>query len=1085
MTRLGTPFDATVTAAPPFGAGEPQMFQPFNLGGRGGTAMQIFAPMIMQQMMSTRGMVPSQFVPTQNFYDQLTAQTYYNQQQLAMRAGAARDVQSIRQTVLGIHTFRTGQAPGIGAQIQAGRMAGQIQGALPILSMIMGPEFADALMGPRGSTTVMAQQMQRGMRFARDPFTGAAGVSGRAAGMIAAESFEQLYGAGVPIGEMRGIGAGQAGAMYHELAVRGLAGPVLGTTPEARMRAVAATQFGEGTMRRVAENRLRSMGRDVTVENIEAVTQEIFGGRDAATGQRLTAPETTLGRIRGAVNADQIDVRALEQLGGSQELMTAGAAQRIGSRLKNLSGAVAAMRDIFGDMGRTGTMREIINGLDALTQGGLATMAPGQVQRHVRLIRNLGQRSGLGVQGILGMQAQAANLADQLGLDRSLAVQASESAAAFAIAAQQTQRFDIPGFGRRTPEQLALMANQLNTQAAGAQITNMLGATVRMAAEGLVGGDTDAARLARAVREGERTSWTDKAGRVRSMQMTNAQWIQMMQASNADTVAAQAILEDQFTTQQYVRDYDIANRITRNMQAEVDIAPKLRGPVANVIRSQMTRRGITDILRQQGIVTDDRGLRRIQDRMGQQLAEAALRAPADVINAQDPQRMNQYLAKQVEDRLAQEVRAAGGNEAAVQAVLESLGPRNEQGVRQGAMTMAAAAKAKMGSQFLYQRGLTGYGNLGTAWGLHNQVTLTQQQAVTAEEQTRGRMQDEFARLGRTGPIQRLVGAVQRAKPGTEFADLMMQAFGGIPREDIARLEQGPVGAMLAAHRRFLNTERYTEAQARQEAMDVEAARAAGMDLQAYRDKQQREIGADWRDKAQDYQQLRQNVEQDADLRSRIDAATTARAGLLTTRGVAQRKFYTRVASAMVTGGAEAERMLAEVARQELGEGGVPGGLTDEYFKSRMQDARSDQERRRLEDFQRVVGGLRLAQQGETAGISLQKSGITPTAAARSRDVWGWFGDQWKRMTGEGIEAAPAEAAPGGPADVQRRMGDASGIKREIDESKRGGRVPEFKLSGRVRIENPDALMIEGDVATGDHENNDVNTGLLGFLRPSF
>ena len=76
-------------------------------------------------------------------------------------------------------------------------------------------------------------------------------------------------------------------------------------------------------------------------------------------------------------------------------------ANKIGNRLKNMSGAVAAMREIFGDMGKPNApMSQLIEGLNALTQGGLATMNPAELERTVRTTQVIARTSGMGMQAL-------------------------------------------------------------------------------------------------------------------------------------------------------------------------------------------------------------------------------------------------------------------------------------------------------------------------------------------------------------------------------------------------------------------------------------------------------------------------------------------------------------------------------------------------------------------------------------------------------------------------------------------------------------------------------------------------------------
>jgi len=962
------------------GAPEPQMFNPINipgLGGQGltGAAMQMALPALAQGFMNQYNMVPSQFLPTQNLYDQFLARSYHQQQQQAMGVAAGRDVQSMQRTIQGAQRLMTGKAPTVAQQRQSFQMANQLQGVMPYLSMFLGPEMVEQLMGPQGSATMMAQSMHRGLRQYRDPRTGGLGVQGETAGQMATEIYEQLYGAGADIQDMRGLTAGQTGRMFEELANRGMAGPTFGElNQEDRLRQIAATSFAEGTQRRVAENRLRSEGRAVTVDSMEAMQSEIFGERDPDTGQRVAGPNSTVGRIRDAAANNNLDMRALEEFGaGTEELLSAGAAQRIGSRLKNLSGAVSAMRDIFGDMGRPNApMRELINGLEALTQGGLASMSPAALENMVRTTEALAKRSGIGIQGFLGLQAQAANMADQFGLDRSMAVQATQASAAWGAAAKQTQRLDIPAFGGLTAEEGVLLNQQLQMQTAASQTTNMMAATVRMFRDGMVDPNSTAGRMAQALMENPgATTFTDANGVERNMAMNNGEWVRMMEASGANSSTARSVLSDQFMNQEAMRDYNL-QLAGRNAQRQVDLDWRVRNTFADSLFGQFTQQGLTDLLDERNVVSRAE-VGQMQKRMGERLVESYFNM--DNATARNTEARNLAMGRAAQNALADEIRAAGGTEADVQAAMEQLGELDEEtGVREGALEMGVGMFAQLGREITLNPNLRGY---KTVTGLHQQqnpYTLRTQLAEFAEGQTEGRMRTAFSRMGRAGPITRLVGEIQRAGPDSTFGEIVARVAGGIPAEELARLEDGPVGAMLSAQREFDRAERYTEAQVRQEMLDRRAAAEAGLSLEAYQARQQENLGDDWRQQDADYINLRQRLADDAEYQAAVDAQVGVQTGQLTGRGMRQRRQAAEIVEALQVGGAQADRALASLGRQYFGAEATGAEFTDQFFETREAAATTEEERERIRDLRKMVTSLRGAREGAIVSRELEQMG---------------------------------------------------------------------------------------------------------------
>jgi hypothetical protein len=349
------------------------------------------------------------------------------------------------------------------------------------------------------------------------------------------------------------MSAGQAGILLNELQARGMLGKPMGLLSVNEQRSMLPRSLSPDAINRLAEQ-------------LPAVQKILKGGgtpdEDVLKAARKQIQDSHSKLIDPTVKLNQTD---LEKLPGAQDIIRAGDAERISQKLSNLSGAVKAMRDIFGDMGNPNApMREIINGLDALTQGGLATMSPGQIEMMVRKTHTLAKQTGLGVEGMMALTTQNAELADRLGLDRSFAVTAAQQAAAFGAAAGDRLHLDRPVWGALTKEQLTLGDQQLRMHAASSPLANQMNALMRMSDTGMIkpNAGSELAAMTDAIRRGD-TQYSF-GGRKKDIATPHAQLIRMLREDGGlGETEAYAILHDIKGNQEFGLKHNTTDTIRR------------------------------------------------------------------------------------------------------------------------------------------------------------------------------------------------------------------------------------------------------------------------------------------------------------------------------------------------------------------------------------------------------------------------------------------------------------------------------------------------------------------------------------------
>lgn len=767
----GAPMSALMAMSgriPMFAADEgPRYTSPFNAGGQYGPLLEIIMPALMQMMMGSKHM-PAQFFPEQNLYDQLEANKFYGAQQEAMQVASRRDTGTLTRAINGLTQMMTGKDLTDMQQARNSRIASGISQYMPLLTQVLGPDLIDQLHGSRGSATIFAQQFQQAMRTGIDPIAHTVGYSGQSSGRVTQEVFENLFGQGADLGMMKGMSAGQAGILLNELQARGLLGKPMGLLPVDEQRSLLPRTLTPDAVNRIAEQ----------LPEVQDILQR--GGtpdEDVLAEARRKVLKTQSRLIDPTEKLTQED---MEEMPGAQDIIRAGDASRITSRLKNLSGAVKAMRDIFGDMGNPNApMREIINGLEALTQGGLATMSPGQVETMVRKTHTLAKQTGIGVEGMMGLMAQNADLADKLGLDRSFAVTSAQQAAAFGAAAGDRLRLDIPVWGALTKEQLMLGDQQLRMHAASSPLANQMNALMRMSDTGMIqpAEGTELAAMTEAIRTGK-TKY-EFGGRQRDIAMPHAQLVKLLKdEAGVNETEAYSILQDIKGNQEFGQKYNTTDTI-RRIQTDETVRRMLTPVLGSRVRNMMEEEGIGEIMQAQGLVQNDTELREMMNRVGQGLGNDFLALDAETVRS--PAKKRQAMGQAVKQRLANEIRAKMPDakpeevDAIVNSMVEQMG--GERGLENMGQAIVATINQTAGRHPVFKSDV----------GLHN--TLSQdvmKQAASRERQAEmaAMTQSALAGLGTADSVRRLSDVFQNAGPETTMQDVLSTALGGVSIDEM-------------------------------------------------------------------------------------------------------------------------------------------------------------------------------------------------------------------------------------------------------------------------------------------------------------
>lgn len=687
----------------------------------------------LQQQMHRIGMTPVGFGHDQNVYDTMRAMQFTQMQQQAMQAAAEADRANYLNIARGV-AAASGTPFGADQYRAANAAIDPILAASPTLAQF-APGYLDALGGPRGSAVVLARRMVDAGRYRVDPVTGKTGMSAATVGATARGLFGDLY-SDAAIAQMQGVTAGQLGGVFDVLQQRGM---VRGLDSYDRRQAVLG------------------MGGDLdAAARRQGVS--LAGGAAALSGSdidKLSADSAVADRLR-ALDVDKIK-----------------------RTLKSYTGAVAAMKDIFGDAGRPdASMQELVQGLEALTAGSLGKIDPTRLGQIARQTYNLTKSAGVPLDQALVLQGDVAQRGQALGLESIFAVQAMQGAVGFGSAFRGTGQGAFASWGQMNADQITKLDANLRIQAAGSNAANRLNAAMRI--RDTMGGfqqGSDAFLLTQAVAAGLDT-FKDSTGTVRSVNMSERDFLRTMTGARGHDGRAlglgeadvRDLLSQRSTNREYGESYN-TGAIVRRRQGADEVLPFLGNQLRNTLRSSLRGAfGDDELARSASGAASQRAITRIY---GMSKAEFA-----------DTQRRNQRIGEILADEL--KGTAAG-------AKLAAMAPAD----REAFLTKTADRFYGAGNRALEQSPLRHFGGQQNVFDAVNEATLNQADAEQLRAKVQGQLQAAMTPIKPGSLVENLVtglGSIDAGDPDA-VAKLIATSLGGVATKDVAQAMLGPAQAV--------------------------------------------------------------------------------------------------------------------------------------------------------------------------------------------------------------------------------------------------------------------------------------------------
>jgi hypothetical protein len=276
--------------------------------------------------------------------------------------------------------------------------------------------------------------------------------------------------------DMHGFMASQMGQLAEDMFQRGKLPQALGSMSAAdRVKLIQSSGRDDETMDKLArEYGHRELMKDTeyrgkTAEGQKAELESKLGTFKGTLGDTFKELDKAQKGEKGAKSVEQ-----LEQLAGMDMMAGNVDAKRTASALKDMTGAVAAVRDIFGDNGNPNApMPALLAALEHLTQGAGSQVSGGKVETALRQMQTLAKETGVGFEQLAGLSANMGGMDQMLGNAKGTTMGSTAHVLAATKSMRDRGAFANPVFGAMSQEEA--MQNVAEREARGKASTNSMG----------------------------------------------------------------------------------------------------------------------------------------------------------------------------------------------------------------------------------------------------------------------------------------------------------------------------------------------------------------------------------------------------------------------------------------------------------------------------------------------------------------------------------------------------------------------------------------------------------------------------------
>lgn len=417
------------------------------------TFMMFGAPML-QQAAGAQNFVPH-LTPSQALSDQFLASRYQRDQLQSVNAASERGNTAVAARFLGLRAMVTDAPATQLNREQANMFASAVNNpiAKAALASVVGPENLEAVMfGRKGDPSALANASNKINFFRRDT-TGGARMSGQSMEEFSQNLYENLYGSSADVDDMHGFMAGQTGSVVENLFQRGQLPKSMGEMSAAeRVKLMSSSQRDDATMDRLArqfghsEMMKQESYASATAEERKGMLDknlDTYKGRLQNTFQEIDRFNSGDPRAKGAGEIEKMDGYGMAARNVDS--------QRVAKVAKEYTGALDAIRDIFGDNGNgNAPVEALMQALDEFSAGSIDRIDPKKVEKTMRDMRGAMQAGGVNLEAFAQITAQGTGLAQMYGTPADQQMAANAQTVQQLAAMQQTGKFSRKLYGEMT-----------------------------------------------------------------------------------------------------------------------------------------------------------------------------------------------------------------------------------------------------------------------------------------------------------------------------------------------------------------------------------------------------------------------------------------------------------------------------------------------------------------------------------------------------------------------------------------------------------------------------------------------------------
>lgn len=706
-------------------------------GGPTGQLLSLALGPKFQELMSKAGMTGMGLGHDQNIYDRFQAQQHQTQMQDQLRNSAQLDRASFMGTMKGA-AAAMGVPMGGQQLLMANRFADLAVSSAPNIAQ-MAPELLDQLGGSRGSATVMTSKLANFGRYRMDPISGQMGTDPKSTQALASNIMGDLFSA-KNIADMKGISAGQVGGIAENLSLRGLVG---------------GSEFGrEGLIRNLGGinqddlmQRAFSLNKGDGIQGIKRSKDGKidFSGISAADLDKLTSDDVVASKLR------DFD------------------ATKVKTSIKAYVGAMAAMRDIFGDAGHPNApIPALMQALEGMTSGAMGQVDPSKLGQMARQTYYLAKTAGISADTAMVMQQDAAVRGQQLGIESPFAIQATQSSLGFNAAMRAKGALATPVFGGMSESALTQANSNLFQQGIASNFGTKLGTLLRM--QEVVGSDklknTGLGNVLNAVNKNQET--VEIGGRkVKLHEISESDIEKLGTEVGLDKATTQQMLLQAPAAREALQNTPQALNYIRNVAQPADIRTTLGTATAALLTTQVEASGVTDpkLNEKMNVIGAD-----IIADLSKESAETN----------RDPKKRQAFIEKKLKERLPPEV----------------LAKMNEgKTVEQQKVMLTGLASTVSTNLDTITKDNTTYGKYADISALMDPATLAASEALQQNQANQNKARDITSGIGQASGLRGLINAVKgvNIKDPNALTKIIATTFGGVDTKRIGTKLTGPLG----------------------------------------------------------------------------------------------------------------------------------------------------------------------------------------------------------------------------------------------------------------------------------------------------